>query len=47
VDDISLTLLAGSTVDYTQELIRASFVVAENPNASAGCGCGASFSVEI
>jgi Fe-S cluster assembly iron-binding protein IscA len=29
------------------QLIRASFVVAENPNASAGCGCGASFSVEI
>ncbi|MET1756899.1 iron-sulfur cluster insertion protein ErpA [Novosphingobium sp. RD2P27] len=44
VDDMSLELVAGCTVDYVETLGGAAFRV-ENPNASAGCGCGSSFAV--
>ena len=44
VDDISLEFLAGSEIDYTNELIGSAFKI-HNPNATAGCGCGTSFSV--
>jgi iron-sulfur cluster assembly accessory protein len=44
VDEASLPFLAGSEIDYVEELIGASFKV-QNPNATAGCGCGTSFSV--
>ncbi len=44
VDSVSLPFLAGATIDYTQELIGARFVI-ENPNASSSCGCGVSFSM--
>lgn len=44
VDDMSLDLLAGSEVDYVEELIGASFQV-KNPNAASSCGCGTSFSI--
>lgn len=44
VDKDSLQVLEGSTVDYTQEMIRNSFVVKENPKAEMTCGCGTSFS---
>ncbi len=44
VDDASLPFLAGSEIDYVEELIGAAFKVI-NPNATAGCGCGTSFSV--
>ena len=44
VDPISLGLLAGSEVDYVEELGGAAFRVT-NPNAASGCGCGTSFSV--
>ena len=44
VDEVSLELLAGSEIDYVEELIGASFQV-KNPQASSSCGCGASFSV--
>ncbi|KAH7301354.1 hypothetical protein KP509_23G021600 [Ceratopteris richardii] len=43
VDDVSMGFLKGATVDYVEELIRASFMVTNNPNASGGCGCGSSF----
>jgi len=43
VDDLSLGFVRGSTVDYSEELIRASFQVIDNPNAESGCGCGSSF----
>ena len=44
VDSISLMYLAGSEIDYVDELIGAAFQV-RNPNATASCGCGTSFSV--
>merc|ERR1719333_168346 len=47
VDSVSLAFVRGATVDYSEELIRASFHVADNPNAPAGCGCGSSFSADL
>ncbi len=44
VDEVSLDLLAGSEVDYVEDLAGAAFVV-KNPNATASCGCGSSFAV--
>ena len=44
VDAASLDLLAGSTLDYVEDLIGAAFQV-RNPNATASCGCGSSFAV--
>ncbi|HEX9810424.1 MAG TPA: iron-sulfur cluster insertion protein ErpA [Alphaproteobacteria bacterium] len=44
VDEVSLGYLAGSEVDYVEEMVGSSFVV-RNPNATASCGCGTSFSV--
>ncbi|WP_299558259.1 iron-sulfur cluster assembly accessory protein [uncultured Sulfitobacter sp.] len=44
VDSVSLPFLANATIDFSQELIGARFVI-ENPNASSSCGCGTSFSM--
>lgn len=44
VDDISLGLLAGSVLDYAEDLGSAGFEI-KNPNAKSGCGCGNSFSM--
>ena len=44
VDQISLGYLAGSEIDFVDDLIGASFRV-NNPNATASCGCGTSFSI--
>ncbi|MEO0670476.1 MAG: iron-sulfur cluster insertion protein ErpA [Pseudomonadota bacterium] len=44
IDQMSLPFIAGSEIDYVEELIGASFKV-NNPNATAACGCGTSFSV--
>ncbi len=44
IDEASLELLAGSEVDYVEELVGASFQV-KNPNAVSSCGCGSSFSI--
>jgi iron-sulfur cluster assembly accessory protein len=45
VDAASLDLLAGSELDYTDELMGAHFAV-RNPNAKSACGCGTSFSID-
>ncbi|MEM7061370.1 MAG: iron-sulfur cluster assembly accessory protein [Pseudomonadota bacterium] len=44
VDAESLPFLAGSVIDFKDELIGARFEV-ENPNATSTCGCGTSFSL--
>jgi iron-sulfur cluster assembly accessory protein len=44
VDSISLPFLANATIDFTEELIGARFVI-ENPNATSSCGCGTSFAM--
>jgi len=44
VDEVSLDLLAGSEIDYVEELIGASFQI-NNPQATSSCGCGTSFSI--
>ena len=44
IDSTSLDLLRGSTIDYVEEMVGASFQI-QNPNASSSCGCGTSFSV--
>lgn len=45
IDPVSLDLLAGAELDYTDELMGSHFAV-RNPNASSACGCGTSFSVD-
>ena len=44
IDPVSLRLLAGSEIDYVDDLIGASFRI-NNPKATASCGCGTSFSL--
>lgn len=44
IDSISLQYMAGSEVDFVDDLIGQSFQI-NNPNAVAGCGCGTSFAV--
>ncbi len=46
IDDISLGLLGGAVLDYTEDLSHAGFEI-KNPNATASCGCGNSFSVAL
>ncbi|KAJ2747303.1 [4Fe-4S] proteins maturation [Coemansia sp. BCRC 34301] len=47
VDDVSLPLVTGATIDWQDRLIGQAFVVLANPNASGGCGCGASFEIKL
>jgi iron-sulfur cluster assembly accessory protein len=44
IDPESLPFLAGSVIDFKDELIGARFAI-DNPNATASCGCGTSFSI--
>ena len=44
IDEASQPFLAGSEIDFVEEIIGASFRI-HNPNATSGCGCGTSFSV--
>jgi iron-sulfur cluster assembly protein len=43
VDPKSLLYLAGTVLDYKEDLMQQGFVF-QNPKAGKGCGCGASFS---
>ncbi len=45
VDPVSLDLLAGAQLDYTDELMGSHFTV-RNPNAKSACGCGTSFALD-
>lgn len=42
-DPKSLLYLAGTTVDFKDEIMARGFVF-QNPNATSSCGCGSSFS---
>ena len=44
VDPMSYPYLAGSVIDYREDLSGAQFVI-DNPNASSTCGCGNSFAI--
>ena len=44
IDQSSLDLINGSTIDYKREMIGSSFVI-NNPKTSSSCGCGLSFSI--
>ncbi len=44
IDEVSLELLNGSTLDYQDDLASSMFVI-KNPSAKSGCGCGNSFSI--
>jgi iron-sulfur cluster assembly accessory protein len=44
IDEVSLPLIAGSEIDFVDDLIGANFKV-NNPNASETCGCGVSFTL--
>jgi len=44
IDAVSLQYLAGSEIDFVDDLIGASFKV-NNPKAKESCGCGTSFSL--
>lgn len=45
MDEPSLELLKGSSVDYTMELIGSQFKVTGIPGAKSSCGCGTSFDI--
>ena len=45
MDQPSLELLKGSTVDFTTELIGSQFKIVGNPRATSSCGCGTSFDI--
>ncbi len=44
IDQTSLPFIAGSEIDFVDDLMGQSFQV-RNPNATASCGCGTSFSI--
>lgn len=44
IDTTSHELVAGSELDFTQELVGSAFAL-KNPNAASGCGCGNSFAL--
>ncbi|KNG49543.1 iron-sulfur cluster binding protein [Stemphylium lycopersici] len=47
IDEPSLELLNGSTVDYTMELIGSQFKITGIPGATSSCGCGTSFDIKM
>lgn len=44
IDEMSVEYMAGSEIDFSDELIGAAFKI-NNPQATAACGCGTSFSL--
>lgn len=44
IDSMSLIYMAGSEIDFIDNLLGQSFQIA-NPNAVASCGCGTSFAI--
>jgi iron-sulfur cluster assembly accessory protein len=44
IDSVSVNYMAGSEIDFVEDLIGAAFKV-KNPQATASCGCGTSFAL--
>ena len=44
IDPVSLDYMAGSEIDFVDDLIGQSFKI-NNPKATASCGCGTSFAL--
>ena len=44
VDEASMMYVAGTKIDWKEEVFGAQFEIS-NPNAQSGCGCGESFGV--
>ena len=44
IDPVSLEYMAGSEIDFVDDLMGAAFKI-RNPNAVSSCGCGTSFSL--
>ena len=44
VDDQSMLYVAGTQIDYKEEVFGSQFEIS-NPNSSSSCGCGESFGV--
>jgi iron-sulfur cluster assembly accessory protein len=44
IDETSVELLGGSTIDFVDDLVGQSFRIT-NPNATSSCGCGTSFAL--
>jgi iron-sulfur cluster assembly accessory protein len=44
IDPVSLNYMAGSEIDFVDDLIGAAFKI-NNPQAKTSCGCGTSFSL--
>jgi iron-sulfur cluster assembly accessory protein len=44
IDPVSLNFMAGSEIDFVDDLIGSSFKI-NNPQATASCGCGTSFAL--
>lgn len=44
IDSVSVNYMAGSEIDFVDDLIGASFKI-KNPKAVAACGCGTSFAL--
>ncbi len=44
IDHVSLPFLTGATLDFNEEMIGASFMIA-NPQATQSCGCKNSFEI--
>ncbi len=46
IDSMSLMYLAGSEVDFIEN-VSGSYFVINNPNATSSCGCGSSFGISM
>jgi iron-sulfur cluster assembly accessory protein len=44
IDPVSVNYMAGSEIDFVDDLIGSAFKV-NNPQATASCGCGTSFAL--
>ena len=44
VDETSLLYLAGTKIDWIEEVFGSQFAI-KNPNSTSGCGCGESFGI--